>query len=65
MKATRKPEEPKGPAKDHTRELDKALDEAIEESFPASDPPAVGHSDHVGAPPSHKGTRSRTSRVKE
>ena len=26
------------------------LDEALDESFPASDPVAMGHSDHVGRP---------------
>jgi hypothetical protein len=26
------------------------VDESIEESFPASDPPAIGHSDRVGGP---------------
>jgi hypothetical protein len=31
-----------------------ALDEALEETFPASDPVAVGHSDHAGVPPSHQ-----------
>jgi hypothetical protein len=38
---------PRKPANDRA---EKALDEAIEESFPASDPPAIGHSNHVGAP---------------
>ena len=32
---------------------DSKVDEALEETFPASDPVAVGHSDHAGAPPSH------------
>ena len=29
------------------------LDEALEESFPASDPVALGHSDHAGTPGGH------------
>jgi acyl dehydratase len=29
------------------------LDEALEETFPASDPVALGHSEHVGTPPGH------------
>jgi acyl dehydratase len=29
------------------------LDEALQESFPASDPVAVGHSEHAGTPPGH------------
>ena len=30
-----------------------SLDEALEETFPASDPVAVGHSEHAGTPPGH------------
>jgi acyl dehydratase len=30
------------------------LDEALEETFPASDPVALGHSEHSGAPPGHE-----------
>lgn len=33
-----------------------SLDEALEESFPASDPVALGHSDHLGSPPGHEST---------
>lgn len=40
---------PKDPQK---RKIDKALDQAIDESFPASDPPAIGHPDK--APPKDK-----------
>src|SRR5829696_2975850 len=29
------------------------LDEALQETFPASDPVAVGHSEHAGTPPGH------------
>src|SRR5215218_1142253 len=29
------------------------LDEALEGTFPASDPVAVGHSEHAGTPPGH------------
>jgi hypothetical protein len=32
--------------------IDEKLDEALEESFPASDPVALGHSEHVGQPKS-------------
>jgi acyl dehydratase len=32
------------------------LDEALEETFPASDPVAVGHSEHAGTPAGHAGT---------
>ena len=32
------------------------LDEALKESFPASDPVAVGHSEHAGTPEGHGGT---------
>jgi hypothetical protein len=38
--------------KDRSREA--ALDEALEETFPASDPVALGHSDHAGVPPNHR-----------
>ena len=55
MMSTRRTTKSSSSAKERERELDRALDEAIEESLPASDPPAVGHSDHVGAP------RNRTS----
>ena len=30
---------------------ERLLDEALDASFPASDPVAIGHSDHAGAPP--------------
>lgn len=56
----------KGP-KDRSSRVDKGtgadarLDEALEETFPASDPVAVGRSDHVGSPPNHKATRRRRS----
>ena len=30
--------------------LNEKLDEALDESFPASDPVAVGHSEHLGRP---------------
>jgi acyl dehydratase len=32
------------------------LDEALEQTFPASDPVALGHSEHAGTPPSHSST---------
>ena len=32
------------------------LDEALEETFPASDPVAIGHSDHAGTPEGHRST---------
>lgn len=32
--------------------INEKLDEALEESFPASDPVALGHSEHVGQPKS-------------
>ncbi|MBF9232402.1 hypothetical protein [Microvirga alba] len=35
------------------------LDEALEGTFPASDPVALGHSDHVGGPPNHKAARRK------
>ena len=33
---------------------DRLLDEAIEGTFPSSDPVAIGHSDHAGAPPDRR-----------
>ncbi len=30
--------------------INEKLDEALDESFPASDPVALGHSEHVGQP---------------
>ncbi|NIX77264.1 hypothetical protein [Microvirga terricola] len=38
---------------------DTRLDEALEETFPASDPVAVGHSEHAGSPPNHKSARRK------
>src|SRR5215211_5041917 len=35
------------------RQGEDALDEALEETFPASDPVALGHSDHSGSPVRH------------
>lgn len=40
--------------KEKRKKEDDYLDEALEETFPASDPVAVGRSDHAGAPPSHQ-----------
>jgi len=57
MKPAADPKHPKR-AEKQPGKADAALDEALEETFPASDPPAVGHTDHVGAPPSHSGTRA-------
>ena len=52
--STRDPRKQPEAEKDQHREA--ALDEALEETFPASDPVAVGHSDHAGVPPSHQGS---------
>lgn len=35
-------------------DCDLRLDEALKESFPASDPVAVGHSEHAGTPSGHE-----------
>ena len=35
---------------DHKATINEKLDEALDESFPASDPVAVGHSEHIGQP---------------
>jgi hypothetical protein len=51
---TRKDVEPATP-KPADRNREAALDEALEETFPASDPVAIGHSDHAGEPPNHQG----------
>jgi hypothetical protein len=51
MNTSPKPGVSRGPAKDVRPELDGLLDEALEETFPASDPTAIGRSDHAGAPP--------------
>ncbi len=34
---------------------EETLDEALDETFPASDPVAVGHSEHLGRPKKSKG----------
>ena len=40
----------------------RGLDEALEETFPASDPVAIGHSEHVGAPAGHESRKRRGQR---
>lgn len=41
---------PKSVSQDPKATLNEKLDEALDKSFPASDPVAVGHSEHVGRP---------------
>jgi hypothetical protein len=48
------PDTGKQPDSEKDRSREAALDEALDETFPASDPVAVGHSDHAGVPPSHR-----------
>jgi hypothetical protein len=45
-------ERSKSVPKNHNAAINEKLDEALEESFPASDPVALGHSEHVGQPKS-------------
>jgi hypothetical protein len=56
---TRAPEVSTQPEAEKDRSREAALDEALEETFPASDPVAVGHSDHAGVPPSHESQKRR------
>jgi hypothetical protein len=51
---TSAPDTRKQPDNEKDRSREDALDEALEETFPASDPVAVGHSDHAGIPPNHR-----------
>ena len=41
---------PRQAALDHKATIGEKLDEALDESFPASDPVAIGHSEHAGQP---------------
>jgi hypothetical protein len=47
-------EKPKSVPETDKASINEKLDEALEESFPASDPVALGHSEHVGQPKSRK-----------
>jgi hypothetical protein len=51
---TRTPETSESAEAEKGRSREAELDEALAETFPASDPVAVGHSDHAGVPPSHQ-----------
>ncbi len=57
-------EKPKSPGTTDRQEAQ--LDEALDMTFPASDPVAIGHSDHAGAPPNHQPSAEspRTTRHK-
>ncbi len=61
-------ERPKSVPENDKASINEKLDEALEESFPASDPVALGHSEHVGQPKSarNKGIKlpAKSARLK-